>query len=450
MTSVVFPEDFLWGVATAAYQIEGACREDGKSESIWDRFAHTPGKINDDSNGDISCDHYHLYREDVALMRDLNIKAYRFSVSWPRILPQGSGKVNRAGIDFYSRLVDELLSYGIQPLVTLYHWDLPQILDDRGGWANRDIAGRFGEYAAVVAGALGDRVGMWTTLNEPSMFSFLGYLIGIHAPGHQDPVEYFNVAHNINLAHGQAVIGIRSEIAGTKVGTVLQIPPVHPSSDSEEDQRAAKIIDSLLNGWWIEPVLLGRYPEDILELMSQMNLSIDKDDLDKIYQPLDFVGLNLYTRLFAFHDENSQFLKAGLDPYHHIPDARYTDIGWEVYPEAIYETLIRFKNEWGDPDVYITENGSAEKDQLLDGMINDQLRIDYLKGYLSQVRRAMDYGVKVKGYFVRTLMDNFEWQEGYTKRFGIVYVDHSSLKRIPKASALWYRDLINSGRYEMD
>ena len=450
MNSIDFPNDFLWGAATASYQIEGACQEDGKSESIWDRFAHTPGKIHDGSHGDVACDHYHLYREDVALMKDINLKAYRFSISWPRILPGGSGKVNQAGIDFYSRLVDELLAADIKPVITLYHWDLPQILEEKGGWANRDIVGRFGEYAGTVAGALGDRVEMWTTFNEPGMFSLLGYLMGIHAPGHQDPVEYFRVTHNINLAHGEGVTLIRSEAKDPRVGTVFQIPPIHPRSDSEKDQEAARIVDALLNRWWIEPVLLGRYPEDLLEILAPLNLSIEKEDLEKIKQPIDFVGMNVYTRMFAFHDENTPLFEASIDFQHRTPGARFTDMGWEVYPEAIYESLIRFKEEWGDPEVYITENGSAEKDQIVDGAVDDQPRIDYLKGYLAQVRRAMDHGVNVKGYFVWSLMDNFEWAEGYSKRFGIIYVDYHSQKRTPKASATWYRNLINSGQFEID
>lgn len=450
MSRISFPDDFLWGTATSSYQIEGAWNEGGKGESIWDRFAHTPGKIKDGSTGDVACDHVYRFREDVALMSELGLKAYRFSISWPRILPQGKGPVNQEGLDFYSRLTDCLLEKGIRPLVTLYHWDLPQALEDLGGWANRDIASWFSDYAATVAERLGDRVELWATLNEPQVFGMLGYFIGEHAPGLIDPVKYLAVSHNINLAHGAGVTAIRAQSSNARVGTVLQLPPVYPRSDSEEDRKAARIMDGFLNRWYAEPVLLGSYPADVLDLIDPELSPIRDGDLERIYQPLDFAGLNLYTRLFAYHDPNIPLAEAMVDEEHHIPGATYTSFGWEVFPKAIYESLMRFKNEWGDPPVYITENGMSNEDPIVDGQVNDPERIDYLAAYLAQVRKAMDEGVKVRGYFLWSFMDNFEWAEGYTKQFGIVHVDFSTLVRTPKASARWYRSLIKSGGYDSE
>lgn len=440
---VSYPSDFIFGAATAAYQIEGAHNRDGKGESIWDRFTHTPGKIKDGSTGDVACDHYHRFEKDVALMKELGIQAYRFSVSWPRVLPQGSGNPNTRGLDFYSRLVDALLDAGIIPFVTLYHWDLPQALQEKGGWATRDIAGWFADYANLMARNLADRVRHFITLNEPQIFSTLGHLLGQHAPGIADPAKYFPASHYINLAHGRAVEAIRDESEEAKVGTVLQLPPIHPSTDSEEDHEAARKMDGFLNRWYAEPVLLGRYPADMLDIFSPLNLPIEGGDMEEIARPLDFVGLNLYTRVFACHDPDTPLLSSKVDFLHKEADSRYTDFGWEVFPSAMFEALLRFKEEWGGPPVYITENGSAEADMIVNGVVNDGDRIDYLASYLSEVRRAMDRGVDVKGYFVWTLMDNFEWAEGFTKRFGLCYTDFDDLTRTPKQSAMWYRDVIN-------
>ncbi len=448
MARISFPEDFLWGAATSSFQIEGAWQEDGKGESIWDRFTHTPGKIKDGGTGDVACDHYHRYREDVALMRELGLRAYRFSVSWPRILPLGKGKVNQAGLDFYSRLTDTLLEAGIEPLLTLYHWDLPQALQDQGGWANRDISRWFGDYASVVARTLGDRIKLWTTLNEPQIFGMLGYATGQHAPGSTDPLQYLHLSHYINLAHGEGVAAIRNEASASEVGCVLQLPPIHPRSESEQDRRAARVMDGLMNRWYAEPILVGRYPEEILDLFKDLDLPIRQGDLERIHQPLDFAGLNLYSRLFAYHDPSVPLLEAMLDFDHRLPGARYTHFGWEICPGSIHEALMRFKNEWGDPEVYVTENGTAADDRLVDGEVNDPERIDFLAAYLAEARRAMDDGVKVMGYFQWSFMDNFEWAEGYASRWGIVHVDFASLRRTPKASAYWYRDLIASGGYE--
>ncbi len=448
MSRIKFPEDFLWGAATASYQIEGAAQQDGKGESIWDRFSHTPGKVRHGDTGDVACDHFHLYKSDVEMMQKLGLQAYRFSISWPRILPQGGGQVNPRGLDFYSRLVDELLGHDIEPLITLYHWDLPQALDDKGGWTNPDMPNYFGDYAATVASKLGDRVKMWTTFNEPGIFGVLGYLTGEHAPGIADPFKYFPASHIINLSHGRGVISIREEAKDPKVGTVLQVPPIHPLTDSDKDIRAARLLDGLMNRWFAEPVLMGTYPTDMLEALAPLNLPIKEDDLKKIHQPLDFAGLNVYTRMFAGHDPKVPLLELKIEENHRIQGADYTEMGWEVYPQAIYESLMRFKNEWGDIEVYVTENGGAFDDKIVEGRIDDRARIDYYRQYLEQVRRAMDNGVKVKGYFAWSLMDNFEWAHGYSKRFGLVHIDYKTLRRTPKQSAYWYKQLIEAGGYE--
>jgi beta-glucosidase len=446
MSKVEFPADFLWGAATASYQIEGGWKEGGKGESIWDRFSHTPGKVARDENGDVACDHYRLWRDEIALMKEMKLKAYRFSISWPRVMPNGRGAVEQRGIDFYSRLIDELLANNIQPLPTLYHWDLPQSLEDLGGWPNRDVAKWFADYAHVIARALGDRLEMMTTFNEPSIFSVCGYLIGEHAPGYADPMKYFPASHHINLAHGLAVEAIRAEVKN-KVGTVLQLGPFHPKGDSELDGRAAHRLDGLMNRWYADPVTVGTYPKDMLELIGGL-VPIKDGDMKTIHQPLDFIGLNLYTRHAAYHDPNTPLLEAQADECY--PSNReHTAMNWEVYPESIYETLMRFPSEWGDPEVYITENGAAFEDMVENGGVRDDRRINYLKLYLEQVRRAMDEGVKVKGYFVWSFLDNFEWSLGYDKRFGLVHVDYETLRRTPKASAFWYRELIENGYFEM-
>ena len=445
MSFLSFPGDFLWGAATSSYQIEGAAKEACKGESIWDRFVHTPGKIAGNDNGDTACDHFHRYRDDVSLMREMRLQAYRFSISWPRILPNGSGKIEQRGLDFYSSLVDELLAAGIKPFITLYHWDLPQALEDKGGWANRDIAGWFGDYASAVARAIGDRVPFFTTLNEPGIFSVLGYLTGRHAPGHEDPGRYFKACHHINLAHGVAAEALRAD-SKAEVGTVLQLGPFHPRGDSEEDLEAARKLDGLFNRWYAEPVTLGKYPEDMMELFGGM-VPIEPKDMERISTPLDFIGMNIYTRMWAYHAPEVPLLEAMVDEKYRVQGAKYTEMGWEVYPEAMHEALMRFKNEWGDPPVYITENGAAFDDKVVAGGVRDQDRIDYYKAYLEQVRRAMDEGVDVKGHLAWSLMDNFEWAEGYTKRFGLVHVDFETLARTPKASAFWYREVIENGGF---
>jgi beta-glucosidase len=448
MSRIGFPPDFLWGAATAAYQIEGAWDADGKGESIWDRFAHTPGKVKDGAAADVACDHYHRYQEDVRLMRELGLRAYRFSLSWPRILPEGKGRVEPRGLDFYARLLDELHAAGVTPLVTLYHWDLPQALQDKGGWPNRDLAGWFSDYADLIARKLGDRIPLLATFNEPSIFTTLGYLTGYHAPGIKDPLQFFAASHHVNLAHGGAVQAIRAASPRTKVGTVLQVPPIHPRGETEKDEIAARRLDGLLNRWFAEPVLLGAYPADLLELVKPL-VPIQDRDLAVIHQPLDFAGLNVYTRMCAYHHPATPLLEAMIDEDFRLPGREYTTMGWEVWPQSIYESLLRFKTEWGDPEVLVTENGAACADRVEGGAVNDGPRIAYLKSYLAQVRRALDAGVKVKGYFVWSLLDNFEWAHGFSQRFGLIYTDFNTLARIPKASAFWYQETIAEAGFEL-
>ncbi len=449
MAKIQFPEDFIWGTATASYQIEGAWKDDGKGESIWDRFTHTPGNVKNNETGDVACDHYHRFKDDVELMADLDIMAYRFSTSWPRVLPEGTGKVNQAGLDFYSRLVDELLAHKIEPFITLYHWDLPQALQEKGGWANREIADWFHEYASVMGSGLGDRVKYWIVLNEPQIFGMLGYMTGEHAPGIKDPLKYLAVSHHINLAHGSGVSALRDNVPGGIIGTTLQIPSIQPSSDSEEDKKAARTFDGLMNRWYTDPVILGRYPEDIMEILAPLNLPIKEGDLKRIHQPLEFIGINNYTRIFARFSADVPLTNFKPDLEKRIPGAEYTEMGWEIYPDGLYEVLIRMKEEYKNPPIYITENGCALKDKLEDGKVHDQGRIDFLKKYLAASNRAMQEGVDLRGYFVWSFTDNFEWAFGYSKTFGLVHTDYQTFKRTPKHSAYWYQEVIAQKGFEL-
>jgi beta-glucosidase len=446
MTTIAFPKDFVWGAATASYQIEGAWDEDGKGESIWDRFAHTGGKVTDGDTGDTACDHYHRYADDVKLMREIGLNAYRFSASWSRVLPEGTGQTNQKGIDFYARLVDALLQAGIAPWLTLYHWDLPQKLQDRGGWPNRDIAGWFADYAEVMTRALGDRVDNWMTLNEPQVFGILGHMSGEHAPGVTDPFAYMAAAHHINLAHGRAVQAIRAN-AGVRVGTVMQTPPVQPVTDSAADRAAAHRVDGFFNRWYLDPPLLGRYPQDVLEMFADFNPPLQDGDLEIIHQPLDFVGVNNYFRLFASAEPGAAPLEASIRFDHRPEGARYTDLKWEIYPDGLYEVLMRLHDDYGNPPVYVTENGGAFRDRVRGGRVNDEKRIELLREYLAAARRAMDAGSRLGGYFVWSLLDNFEWNHGFWPRFGLIYTDYETQERVMKESAGWYRSVIENGGF---
>lgn len=440
-----FPADFVWGTATASYQVEGAWNEDGKGESIWDRFSHTPGKIADGSTGDFACDHYHLYAQDVALMKSLGMTGYRFSVGWPRIYPAGRGEVISAGLDFYDRLVDEVLAAGMRPFATLYHWDLPQALEDEGGWPNRATATAFAAYAETVAKRLGDRVKDWVTLNEPWCISFLSYLFGEHAPGRRDLPAALQATHTLNLAHGLATQAIRSVTDG-RVGITLNLYPVHPGSDSEEDRAAATRYDGFDNRWFLDPVLKGSYPADMLELFGLLAPRPEPGDLAVAFQPLDFLGVNFYSRAIVVDDPSGENpLRARpVDP---PTSSELTDMGWEVYPDGLSELLRRVHAEYGPLDLYVTENGAAYPDVLTPaGTVDDPGRVRYLREHFARASQVISEGVPLRGYFVWSLMDNFEWAHGYSKRFGIVYVDFATQRRIPKSSAKWYAELIRANR----
>ncbi|MEA4882226.1 MAG: GH1 family beta-glucosidase [Clostridia bacterium] len=445
MTYYEFPKSFIWGAATAACQIEGAAQEGGKGESIWDRFSRIPGNVANGDTPEEACDHYHRFREDVELMRELRLGAYRFSIAWPRIYPNGAGKPNRKGLDFYNELVDALLDAGITPMATLYHWDLPQALQDKGGWENRDTASRFADYSACVFEALGDRVGLWITHNEPFVTSFAGHYAGEHAPGKRSLQSALAAAHHLLLSHGQAVRAFR-EVgrSGSRIGITLNMAPVYPSTSSAEDARAAALWDGALNRWFADPVFRGSYPDDMLQLYSDAASmpAIHKGDMEIIGSPVDFLGVNYYNPSIVMSDRAAQpFGFAGV----RRGDLPVTDMGWEVYPEGLYDLMMRIKNDYAPASIYITENGAAYPDTLTpQGTVDDDERLDYIRRHLVQLHRAIQDGVPVDGYFVWSLLDNYEWAHGYAKRFGITYVDYHTQKRIPKKSALWYRDMIAS------
>jgi beta-glucosidase len=441
MASKTFPPGFIWGAATSAYQIEGSPLADGAGESIWHRFVHTPGKIAEGANGDQACDHYRRFAEDVRLMRDLGIRAYRFSTSWSRVLPSGTGQVNQAGLDFYSRLVDELLEHNIQPFLTLYHWDLPAALEDRGGWANPQIADWFAEYAHTMHDVLGKRVRMWTTINEPWVVMDQGYVEGRHAPGRSDLAEAAVVSKNLMLAHASAAAALRA--AGVhQVGLVVNLVPIHAASDSAVDRAAATRLDAYLNRHFLDPPLRGELPSELGEIFGPEWLDWTEEELRQVRQPIDFVGVNYYLRLVVKDDPAGGAARARAVPQANCP---YTAMEWEVYPQGLTDTLLGLRERYGDFPLYITENGAAF-DDLWDGspVVDDPSRVEYLRSHLQAAKRAMGAGVDLRGYFVWSLLDNFEWQCGYSKRFGIVYVDFATQRRVPKASAGLYRDVIRS------
>jgi beta-glucosidase len=430
-----FPDGFLWGTATAAYQIEGAHDADGKGASIWDTFSHTPGTIERNETGDIACDHYHRYRDDVGIMAGLGLNAYRFSVSWPRVIPGGIGPPNHKGLDFYSRLVDALLERKIRPFVTLYHWDLPQAMEDRGGWGARETAAAFGEYAALMGRTLGDRVKDWITLNEPLATTTAGYIFGIHAPGKRDPALAFQVSHHLNLAHGHAVRALRATVPSSHVGITEVSMPVYPASDSDADRAAARRFDGLVNRWYWDPPFTGAYPTDVLERLGPLAPKIESGDRQTLSPAIDFFGHNSYTRAVVQDDPTSMTMGAAqVHPKGHP----VTEMGWEVYPDHLYDALTRITRDYGAPEIYITENGAAFADQIVNGTVNDPQRVDYLRAHLTACHRAIQDGAKLRGYFCWSFLDNFEWSFGYSKRFGIVYVDYPSQQRIVKASGHFF------------
>ena len=437
-----FPENFTWGAATSSYQIEGAWEEDGKGESIWDRFSHTPGKVQDGDTGDVACDHYHLWREDIALMKEMGLKAYRFSIAWPRILPNGRGVVNEIGLKFYSDLVDALLEAGIEPWVTLYHWDLPQSLQNESGWSARTTADAFVEYADVVSSALGDRVRNWITFNEPFVSAIVGYLEGRHAPGVQNLHQALAASHHLLLAHGLAVPVIRKNSPNSNVGITLNMGPQMPASPSQADRAMATWLDGFVNRWYLDPLVGRGYPQDMVNGFGDAMGFIQADDLEIIAVPIDFVGVNYYTRDILRSTKLSQEEN---EPVTVFPNNEHTEMGWEVYPEGLYTTLGRLHFEYAFQAVYITENGAAFVDEVsADGQVDDPQRLSYIKRHLQQVHRAIAADVPVKGYFAWSLLDNFEWAYGNTKRFGLIYVDYETQQRITKSSAKWYAQVIRS------
>lgn len=444
MSQLTFPANFLWGTATASYQIEGAWNEDGKGESIWDRFSHTPGKVLNGDTGDVACDHYHRWPQDIALMQELGLQAYRFSISWPRVQPQGRGRVNQPGLDFYSRLVDSLLAANITPFVTLYHWDLPQALQDEGGWPARATAEAFAEYAGVMAQALGDRVKHWITHNEPWCASLLSYQIGEHAPGWQDWPAALAAAHHLLLSHGWAVPVIRQHSPAAEVGITLNFTPAYPASSSQADLTATRQFDGYFNRWFVDPLYGRHYPADMVAdyqkagyLPQGLNF-VCSGDMDVIAAPTDFLGVNYYTRTVCRDEHAENNLPATL-----VADLPRTEMDWEVFPQGLYELLNRLHFHYGPRKMYVTENGVSYSDGPDGaGRVADERRVAYLQAHFAAAHRAVQNGVPLAGYFVWSLMDNFEWAKGYSQRFGLVHVDYQTQTRTLKDSALWYRDVI--------
>ena len=431
---------FLWGAATAAYQIEGAAKSEGRTPSIWDTFAEEAGRTADGDTGLIACDHYHRLEEDLNLMQEIGLAAYRFSISWSRILPTFDGPVNQAGIDFYNRLIDGLLARGITPFLTIYHWDLPQYCDDRGGWNNRECVDWFAHYTQVLIDNFGDRVKYWITINEPHCVAWFGYYRGWFAPGITDLQTSINVAHHLLLAHGRATQLIHQEIPGAKVGIAPGLTPVYPATDSAEDSAAAAFMDAYDLRWFLDPIYGRGYPREALDRLGVLPPIVD-GDLEIIATPTDFLGVNFYLRQVVKASPGSEFFDVdGVD----TPGTPVTDMGWEINPEALTDLLLRLTRDFPVTEIFITENGSAWPDHLEAGEVRDQKRIDYLSDHLLAVESARIKGAPVSGYFAWSLLDNFEWTHGYKKRFGLIYVDYPSQRRTIKASGRWYADHIRS------
>ena len=434
-----FPDGFLWGAATSSYQIEGAVAEDGRSESVWDRFCRIPGRVMNGDTGDVACDHYHRWRDDIRIMEELGLSAYRFSVAWPRVLPEGSGTVNQAGLDFYDRLVDGLLEAGIEPFVTLYHWDHPQCIEDAGGWRVRDTAHAFADYAAALEARLGDRVRHWLTLNEPWVVAHLGHRTGQHAPGLVNSGAELDVIHHQLLGHGLASQALRAGHGDIEVGIALNLEPRVPRSDHPLDRDAADFEEGLMNRWFLDPLLVGRYPDDLAALTGWPASVVADGDPGIIAQPLDAVGLNYYrTEVIGYPGLRDCDRPSPLSR----PSTEVTEMGWPVTPAGLGQ-MLRMLAGRGVEAIYITENGAAYPDTIRDGeTVDDQGRRSYLERHLVEAARAIADGVPLRGYFAWTLLDNFEWSFGYSRRFGLVHVDHVTQRRTPKASAYWYRDVI--------
>jgi beta-glucosidase len=453
MTYPHFPPGFLFGTASAAFQIEGSPTADGKGASIWDTFTHTPGRIKNGDTADTACDTYRHPEGDLALMSDLGFNAYRFSIAWTRLLPEGRGPVNQKGLDYYRRLADNLLARNITPFVTLFHWDMPQALQDLcGGFAGRDCAGYFADYAEAAVKALGDRIDHWMTLNEPWEHAALGHLLGVHAPGKHNPWTYFRVAHHELLGHGMALERIRAIAPKAQVGTVLSLTPILPATSRPRDVRAARVADQFFNDFYLDGLFKGRYPDPLWRQARLARPYVGPDDMKIISQPMDFLGVNFYSREFARSAWYMPFLGAWVDEtdVHGreavIAGKQYTSTNREVYPPAFYDLLMRLKNEYGNPPVYITENGASFTDTVEDGQVHDPLRTAFLEGYMGAAADALRDGADLRGYFIWSLTDNFEWSLGYSARFGLVHVDFASQQRTVKDSGLWVKEMIRNQR----
>ena len=441
MTSPHLPAGFAWGAATAAYQIEGAATADGRGESIWDRFSHTPGRVLGGQTGDMACDHYHRYRADVAILAELGLTAYRFSVSWPRVLPDGTGDVNEAGLDFYDRLVDELLAHGIAPHLTLYHWDLPQWLEDAGGWPARATALAFADYATLVAGRLGDRVGHIATLNEPHIVSDHGYRVGVHAPGRRDPAAALAATHHLLVAHGLGTQAIRAAAPRATTGIVLNIEPKHPASGHPLDLEAAAIAHDQTNRWFLDPITGRDYPEDGARAWKWQREETLPGDMELIAAPIDFLGVNYYSR---------RIVRSPLLPAAEVPlDRETTGLGWEVYPAGLTEALEFVVSRTGPLPLYVCENGAAYPLDPVDPT-RDPARVEFLRRHLQAALEAIEHGVPLQGYFVWSLLDNFEWALGYEPRFGIVHVDYETFERRVRDSGRFWGAMARGGNAALE
>ncbi len=442
-----FPEGFLWGAATAAYQIEGSPLADGAGSNIWHRFSHTPGRVANGDTGDVACDHYRRWAEDIEWVTRLGLRSYRLSMAWARVLPDGRGRVNPAGIDFYSRLVDALLASGIQPLITLYHWDLPSAVDDRGGWLNPDVAHWFADYADVAFRALGDRVPMWATLNEPWVVVDGGYLYGVHAPGHRNLYEAPIAAHNLMRAHGAAVQRYRAGGWQHRIGYVVNLEPKDPASESVEDVAACARSDAYMNRQYLDPVFLGRPTENLREIFGDAWVEFPAADYELIRQPIDFLGVNYYTRGVMQHDATMWPMHASKAPQPGL----HTETNWEVYPEGLTRALCFVKERYGDIPLYVTENGAAFPDPptVAGELLEDPLRVAYYRDHLNAALEAIRRGVNLRGYYAWSLLDNFEWASGFSKRFGLLHVDYATQKRMLKASGEFYARVVRSNGAEL-
>ena len=449
MTKLTFPNNFLWGASASAYQIEGAYNEDGKGKSIWDTFTRWDAHVLNGDNGDIACDHYHRMPQDVALFKELGIPSYSFTIAWTRVLPEGRGQVNAKGLDFYDRLVDNLLEANIRPKATLYHWDLPQKLQDLGGWVNRDSVQWFGDYAKIVFDKLADRVKMWATHNEPWVASFLGYASGFHAPGICDYSKAYQTAHHLLMAHGKAVQIYREGNYGGEIGLILNLNGFIPATDSEEDKAATQRVHDETHALFLDPIFNGKYPQAHLKYIGAHQPKIHAGDLQLIQEKIDFLGLNYYNTDLVAYDIFGGLNKARIIPYS-APSWGRTEMNWGINPPGILGEVLHIKENYGNPDLYITENGCAMPDKPDEkDFVEDWDRIRYIKAHLQELHKAIELGVNLKGYFVWSIFDNFEWERGYSQRFGLVRINYETLERIPKQSAYWFKDVIEKNGIEV-